>query len=89
MLGKITDTEARGGVRFEPNLNAAVRMDAVDQHLPRTGTRTSRENEEQIFPLLLPEPAENMSYYPIPYQQSLSHRIGVWPKKVRFELFRC
>lgn len=76
-------------MRFEPDLNAVVRMDAVDQHLPRTGTRTSRENEEQTLSLLLPEPAEIISHYPIPYQQSFFYRIGVWPRKVRFQLFGC
>jgi len=58
MFVKIVDAEAGGGVRFEPDLNAVVRTDAEEQHLPRTGTWTSRENEEKTSPRLPPEPTE-------------------------------
>jgi hypothetical protein len=75
MVGKITTTEAVGGVRFEPDLNAVVRMDAKEQHLPRTGTWTSRETEEKTSPRFRPEPAEIIIYYTITYQHFLSLRL--------------
>ena len=95
VFDKIADTEARGGVRFEPDLNAVVRMDALEQHLPRTGTWTSREaercwciHEEQTLPSLLPEPVDIISYYTIPYQLSLSLPPIILEYNGWIELFR-
>ncbi len=50
--------QAGDGVRVKPVLNAVVRMEAEEQHLPRTRTWMSWENEVMPLPRRLPELGE-------------------------------
>jgi len=45
--------ETGGGVRFAAVLNAVGRTDAAEQHLPRTRTWMSWENERKTLPRTL------------------------------------